>query len=109
MREKNEGIGGCGRLECQRQQIDDDVVVLSSDEENENDYHTQLKKASNDQNNSSLINPTQNATNHRSELKRRIEDFKMEKGLSFNVHIVLSRPIDYAEDFVAIADSPNSI
>lgn len=109
MREKNEGLGGCSSLEYQRQQDDDDVVVLSSDDENESDYHTQLKKAAKLHNDSFLINPTQNATNHRSELKKRIEDFKKEKDLSFNVHIVLSRPIDYVEDFVALADSPNSI
>lgn len=108
MREKNEGGGGCSTLEYQRQQNDDDVIVLS-DDENGNDYDTQLKKAANQHEDSFFISPTQHATNHRSELKKKIEDFKREKGLSFNVHIVLSRPIDYAEDFAAFADSPNSI
>ncbi|XP_039263275.1 uncharacterized protein LOC120339249 [Styela clava] len=44
------------------------------------------------------------AMNHRSELKRRIEDYKRQHNLSFHIHLILSRPLDYEEDFAEIAN-----
>ena len=37
------------------------------------------------------------------------ENFRTEVDGDFNVHIVLSRPVDYEEDFVDMASQPNAI
>ncbi|XP_077971532.1 uncharacterized protein LOC144425776 [Styela clava] len=49
------------------------------------------------------INATQIATDHRTELKQVIENYRIQHDLTFDVHIVLSRPIDYEVDFAGLA------
>lgn len=57
----------------------------------------------------SSLTPTQRAARDRNELKKSVECFKSEVNGVFNVHIVLSRPVDYEEDFVDMASQPNAI
>ena len=59
--------------------------------------------------NCSCLTPTQRAARDRKELKKSIECFRSEVNGDFNVHIVLSRPVDYEEDFVDMASQPNAI
>ena len=57
----------------------------------------------------SCLTPTQRASRDRNELKKSIENFRSVVHGDFNVHIVLSRPVDYEEDFVDMASQPNAI
>jgi len=52
---------------------------------------------------------TQRAGKDRSDLKAVVEEFKSSQGGAFQVHIVLSQPVDYEEDFYEFASQPGAI
>ncbi|XP_039272704.1 uncharacterized protein LOC120346967 [Styela clava] len=111
-----------------RDQSVSDIIDLVSDESDSDDgpsssqsrnttlrKNTQIRQQNFSQfdsqpnDDSQAIIATQKATNHRTELKKVIEDYKTQHGLTFHVHIVLSRPIDYEVDFVELASQSGSL
>uniref|UniRef100_H2ZDS5 Uncharacterized protein n=1 Tax=Ciona savignyi TaxID=51511 RepID=H2ZDS5_CIOSA len=53
--------------------------------------------------------PTQTAGKDRTQLKETVDRYKQINSKVFQVHIVLSRPVDYEEDFLEFASQPGSV
>ncbi|XP_076805544.1 uncharacterized protein LOC143449293 [Clavelina lepadiformis] len=52
---------------------------------------------------------TKRASQDRTDLKVTVEEYKKTIGGEFQVHIVLSRPVDYEEDFLEFASQPGAV
>ncbi|XP_002128020.2 uncharacterized protein LOC100177587 [Ciona intestinalis] len=53
--------------------------------------------------------PTYTAGRDRTQLKETVTRYKVHHSKEFQVHIVLSRPVDYEEDFLEFASQPGAV
>lgn len=83
-------------------------VTISSGENDQTGVRPLKESHSSDDGDEMLnISASQEVASLRSDLKREIERYKAEKQLQFQVHIVISKPLDYVED-LEFASQPNS-
>lgn len=55
------------------------------------------------------LSSTYRACQDRSHLKAAVDSYKTKSGGTFQVHIILSQPVDYEEDFLEFASQPGAI
>nr|CAB3261907.1 uncharacterized protein LOC100177587 [Phallusia mammillata] len=59
--------------------------------------------------NCASLSPTHRACQDRNDLKVNVENYKKASGGTFQVHIILSQPVDYEEDFLEFASQPGAV